>query len=422
MRNTVGRVLTDRFWQVGISSGTRDDFYATVGGTRATLEGLASSIRATMRGIRESCYRLLYYMSLLGDNFYGYDELPEPLSQALFSDACSLSTHQMAILVDMIRPVIEHCPSKHRPHFVGPMLATLFVQIDRKTGMEWDRIEEKNRSASEDDNLADEMRDESILRQLTFTAVMMVVGLLDPSNKLSRSQTSTAASIVLIQTATGPSDLENVPDTARDGDINLHLRASTMRFYILSTPTVLKPIILFCTHALRVRDTRACSLVTRVMRSLVSEFSSDSAVDAEVREFISTEVLKACITSLHEPYFVDLQKELAQLIASIITLYGLKTETPREILLSLPGIPADKVDHVIRKILKTQNSRHQRALVLDLLEGLRGISISEQGKIAKADPKKIRSALQQRYMTVDVQQQGDRDETPDLGGVAEMFG
>ena len=226
----------------------------------------------------------------------------------------------------------------------------------------------------------------------------------------------------MILTAIGPSDLNGVSDTAYDGDINLHLRTSTMRFYILSAPTVLKPIILFCTHALRVRDTRACGLVTRVMRSLVPEFSSDSAVDAEVREFISTEVLKACITSLHEPYFVDLQRELAQLIASIITLYSLKTEMPRQILLSLPGIPAVKVDHAIQKLLKTHNSRHQRALVLDLLEGLRGISISEQGKIAKPDPKKIRSALQQRYMTVDVQQQGDRDETPDLGGVAEMFG
>lgn len=183
----MGRVLTDRFWQVGISSGTRDDFYATVGDTRATLEGLASSIRATMRGVRESCYRLLYYMSLLGDQFYGYGELPEPLAQALFTDACSLSTHQMAILVEMVRPIIEHCPPKHRPHFVRPMLAALFVQIERKTSMEWDRIEEKNRFASEDDNLADEMRDESILRQLTFTAVMMVMGLLDP-NKISKSQ------------------------------------------------------------------------------------------------------------------------------------------------------------------------------------------------------------------------------------------
>ena len=421
MRSIVGRVLTDRFWQVGISSGTRDDFYAKVGGTRATLEGFASSIRATMRGVRETCYRLLYYMSLLGEHFYGYEELPQPLSQALFADACSLSTHQMAILVEMVRPVIENCPPKYRSHFLRPMLATLFEQIDRKISIEWDRIEERNRSASEDDNLADEMRDESILRQLTFTAVMMVVGLLDP-HRLSKMQKFLSSSLAWMLTAIDTSDLNGLSDTAHNGDINFQLRTSTLRFFILSTPTVLKPIILFCTHALRVRDTRACGLVTRVMRSLVPDFSSDSAVDVEVREFISTEVLKACITSLHEPYFVDLQKDLAQLIASIVILYGPKTETPHHILLSLPGITKEKVDHTIHKLSKVQNSRHQRALVLDLLEGLRGVSISEQGKVAKPDPKKVRSAMQQRYMTVDVQQEGDREETPDLGGVAEMLG
>lgn len=176
----MSRILTDRFWQVGISAGSRDDFYAKVGGTKTTLEGLASSIRATMRTVRETGYRILYYMSLLGDHFYGYKELPEPLSRALFSDACALSTHQMAVLVEMMRPMIENCPLGLRHHFLPPILAALFQQLDRKISTEWDRMDRRVENASEDDNLADEMRDESILRQLTFTAVMVVVSLLDP--------------------------------------------------------------------------------------------------------------------------------------------------------------------------------------------------------------------------------------------------
>lgn len=81
-----------------------------------------------------------------------------------------------------------------------------------------------------------------------------------------------------------------------------------MRSYILSTPFVLKPVILFCTHALRMRDTRSCSLIARVLRSIVPDFAGPSDVAVEVREFMSTEVLKACITSLHEEYFVEQQK------------------------------------------------------------------------------------------------------------------
>lgn len=184
-KHVVYRILTDRFWQVGISTGSRDDFYAKVGDTKTTLEGFASSVRATLRAVRETGYRILYYMSLLGDQFYGHEELPGPLARALFADACALSTHQMAILVEMIRPIIDNCPAALRSHFLPPILAALFQQLDRKASAEWDKSERRNEGAAEGDNLADEMRDESILRQLTFTSVMVVVGLLDPQ-KISK--------------------------------------------------------------------------------------------------------------------------------------------------------------------------------------------------------------------------------------------
>lgn len=171
------------------------------------------------------------------------------------------------------------------------------------------------------------------------------------------------------------------------------------------------------------RDTRSCSFITRVLRSLVPEFDGLGPVAVDVREFISLEVLKACITSLHDSYFVDLQKDLAQLIASIVTTYGSKTETPRQILLSLPGMTSEKVDRAMHQLFKAQqNSRQQRALVLDLLAGLRGVSISEQGRIPKPDTKKLRSAMQEQYMTIDAQSDGRKESSPDLAGIANMFG
>lgn len=172
------------------------------------------------------------------------------------------------------------------------------------------------------------------------------------------------------------------------------------------------------------RDTRSCSFITRVLGSLVPEFDTSGQIDTEVREFISTEVLKACITSLHDPYFVDMQKDLAQLVASIVIIYTPRTDTPKQILLSLPSMSAEKIDQAIQQLYKAhQNTRQQRAIVLDLLETLRGVSISEQGRIAKPDPKKIRSVIQERYMTVDMQDDGKvKEKSPDLGGVADMFG
>ena len=84
---------------------------------------------------------------------------------------------------------------------------------------------------------------------------------------------------------------------------------------------------------------------------------------------------------------------------------------------------AENVDRTLRQLFKAKhNHRQQRALILDLLQKLRGVSINEQGRIARPDPKKVRSAMQERYMTVDVQGDGKREPTPELGGIAEMFG
>lgn len=83
----------------------------------------------------------------------------------------------------------------------------------------------------------------------------------------------------------------------------------------------------------------------------------------------------------------------------------------------------EKVDRVIRQILQPGTSaRKQRALVLNLLEDLRSVSVSEQGRIAKPDHKKLRSAMQEKYVTANM----DTDEakaqpSPELEGVADMF-
>ena len=201
-----------------------------------------------------------------------------------------------------------------------------------------------------------------------------------------------------------------------------HTDEGSMRDYILSTPPVLKPVILFCTHALRMRDTRSCTFITRVLRSIVPDFAGPSDVATEVREFISIEVLKACITSLHDPYFVDLQKDLASLIGSIIFTYTPRTNIPQQVLLSLPSMTTEKVDRAIQQIYKAANNpRQQRALVLTLLEDLRSVSISEQGKIPKSNPKKLRSEMQEKYMTVDMDTEAKEPRSPDLEGVADIF-
>jgi exportin-5 len=181
MRSTVSRILTDRFWQAGISEGSKDDFYARVIGTKTTMEGFASSIRGSIRTVREACYSILWCMSHLDVDFYGFNELPGPLAHALFADAHCLSSHQLIALLNVVRLMVDDCPVELRDHFVPPILATCFAQMDAKCSSEWEKLAHKQVVPTDEDNLTEEMKEESILRQLTHTAVMMIGGFLDPA-------------------------------------------------------------------------------------------------------------------------------------------------------------------------------------------------------------------------------------------------
>lgn len=181
MQSMVGRVLTDRFWQAGISEGSKDDFYARVLEKKGTIEGLASTVRGSVRFVRETCYAIIYCMSRLDHHFYGFRELPGPLANALFTDCVCLSSHQVINLLNLVRYLVDHCPVELRAHFLPPILAVCFQQMDAKIGAEWANLGAQVEVKAAAEELTEEMKAESILRQLTYTAVVMVADFLDPS-------------------------------------------------------------------------------------------------------------------------------------------------------------------------------------------------------------------------------------------------
>ncbi|RYP30079.1 hypothetical protein DL767_006430 [Monosporascus sp. MG133] len=360
MRTIVGRLLTDRFWQAGISEGSKEDFYTRVLEKKSTMEGFASTVRGAIRFVRESSYAVLYSHSLMADSF-------------------NLSAHQLINLLNL--------------------------QMDAKVNSEWTKIEQHQGTKTGGDALTEEMKSESILRQLTYTSVMMVADFLDPAR---------------INQSTDPS----ISDEAAQS-------YPTLRKFCLMHSSIVEPLLMFCTHVIRMRDSRCCGVMIRVFRSIVPDFAvseetmtgeSDApnksnadavpipaATASVIREYVSSDVIKACITSIHEPYFVELQRELASLIATIVVSYSPFTMTPRDVLLSLPNINPAEVDNKMQFMLrKESSSRQQRAAVLDLLRDLKGVSISEMGKLSKgvghaakaqSGKRPTRSKMAQQFMT-----------------------
>jgi exportin-5 len=288
-----------------------------------------------------------------------------------------------------------------------------FSQTDKKISAEWEVIERSTTQTVEgEDQLNDEMKAESVLRATTYAVVNFASTILD--------QRATGSYLPHTEppSKTGKLTFTDVTPSTQPQNAQL-----TMRTLILSEPSILEPLILFCTHALRMRDSRCCTLICRILRSILPTFTADTPPAPQVREFINTEVLKACITSLNEPYFVDVQRDLANLIANIVALYSPLSSTARDVLLSLPDMGSNKVDTAMERIVGTSSERTQRILVLELLEGVRGVSIHEAGKIDRRDHKAKRSAMQQQYMELEQKPAGGkREQSPQLEGMAEMFG
>lgn len=234
---------------------------------------------------------------------------------------------------------------------------------------------------------------ESVLRQLTYSAVCFVAFLLEH---------------------------DRPPPNQQQSNGNATHAQPTLADLVLSDASVLEPLMMFCTHALRMRDTRCCTTICKVFSTIVPLFTSDAAPAPQVREFICTEVLKACITSLNEPYFVDMQRDLASVIAQVLSLYSPLTSTPREVLCSLPDMDnAARVDADLRKVSMVSSARQQRALVLEMLRNVRGQSIYEAGRIERSVQK---PKVPQQYMEVEQSSRVEAGKEVGLEDVGGLFG
>lgn len=419
---TIRRILRDRYWQSGISGGSMTEFHAQVKATKMTLEGFASSVRGRIRTNLENSYSIIHTLGRLGSVFYGLQGLPEMVSSLLIKSTEPLSPHHFGQLLSMLPKLIEECPIDNMQYFLTPVLAELVTQIDEKCTAEWNKVSARSAGAPQENTngeLSDEMRDESVLRQMTARAVNMINSWLDNIKVL------TAKRVV----------------NRQDKDY---------RKFVLSSPAILGPLLSFCTHSLSFRDTKTCTVMVHALHKLVPAFSTDvylqGAEVAAVREYISSEMLKAAINSLNDGYFADYHQHLATLIALIFLSFGLPahvaatetqpahdrdrwTNTPYDVLCSIPGIKEAAVQHTGMKLAELTLSGKRKtmaALILNLLQDFKGVRVSELGKY---DTKQERNGLLEKYKQRDaLGMQGVDDGNVnnggpevDLGGVADMF-
>jgi exportin-5 len=391
MQQVIRRICTDRFWQAGISTESKDDFFARVSGSKHTYEGFASTVRGSVRQIRESAYQILMYLIKFKDSFYAIKDLPGPLSEALYGNASHLSPHHFSVLLTTSTHIIDGCPIHLRRYFLPTLLSKLFTQIDHKLTNEWSFVYQRTMQAGPGDDLGDEMKTESILRQLTYNSIMLAYTLLDQ---------------------------RRIDDDVEEGEQEQPDRK--MYQFILDRADILEPVLILAKNALRFRDTRTVGKAVEIFRSVLPSFREPSTVHT----FLCRDVLQDAIISFHEPYFVDSQRDLTGLIAQIIRTDEAQA---REVLLSLSPLAQkpEKVEKMLQQVRDhRENDRKVRALVWELLDGIRGQSIQEMGKIQTVFPKKPKVVKTQYVnpLNPDGATNEQKRVSPELAGVADMLG
>jgi exportin-5 len=169
VRAAMVRLLQDRFWQSGISNESRDAFVARISNSKKTFDGLGSTLRRTLRQIRAGSCDVILLLAKLGETFYGIVDMAAPLSRAVYDDAEALSSHNFNVLVHFSGNLIAGCPPRLRGPFLPPVILNLFQRLRFKIEHEWDAVSRAEQATAEDD-LDDEMKNQSILRSMTFAA------------------------------------------------------------------------------------------------------------------------------------------------------------------------------------------------------------------------------------------------------------
>lgn len=166
MRDIIAHITTDRVWQNGISTESRDSFFQRIKESRETLEGLASAVRGSVRGVREFSMWILHSFTHFGTSFYGLHEFPGLLARALYENAHWLSPHQISALLNLSTTLVDRCPKQHRQSFLPPLLIPLFRFLDAKIPEEWQSIDRRSIGHQAIGDLESEMKSESVVRSV----------------------------------------------------------------------------------------------------------------------------------------------------------------------------------------------------------------------------------------------------------------
>lgn len=171
----------ERFWQVGVSTQTRDQFVDENVRAMHTLRDFADSVGHIIRYTREYAFLTLGSISQLEETMYEIPGMATNLWMALAGDSAGITSHSWRHMISLVlRNVIKNCPVYLMPNFLKEFLPPLLTKLDQVLLEKWERVHQNGAMliGDEDDAaLSEEMMEEHLLRQLTAIVDRLLIDL-----------------------------------------------------------------------------------------------------------------------------------------------------------------------------------------------------------------------------------------------------
>ncbi|KAL6925704.1 hypothetical protein ACO0SA_000305 [Hanseniaspora valbyensis] len=189
---------TERFWEATASSKTKDEFISEHTKAFDTLRDFADSTGHAVRYTKEVVLAILAVASRLGAPLYEQENFANDLLNSIFIEkevlkadgnkaltySPGVSKHAWKNIINIaIKPLVKNCPTECMPSFYEKLLPRLFSNLNTLLVNYWsfymNNDDFQPTAALDDEEMSEEILENSLLRLTTTVVVKMLVEMYD---------------------------------------------------------------------------------------------------------------------------------------------------------------------------------------------------------------------------------------------------
>lgn len=189
---------TERFWEATASNKTKDEFINEHTKAFDTLRDFADSTGHAIRYTKEVVLAIIAVASKLGEPLYTHPNFATDLLNSIFIEkhvvkpdgttvktfSPGVSKHAWKNIINIaIKPLMKNCPPEQMPTFYNELLPTLFSNLNDLLVNYWayymENDEFKPAAITEEEDMSEEILENSLLRLTTTVVVKLLVEIYD---------------------------------------------------------------------------------------------------------------------------------------------------------------------------------------------------------------------------------------------------